>query len=498
MKGPPPPRRPPPSHHEQTVITSPGVVSFDRKESAPEDPSAGWTDPELRAKPGPPVPTQPGVPARRGGPRPWVPRNLPKISRAQALMGERLQWLMPAANADREVTEAVCQRLAELLEDTVTLTVDHTHVVSPAELKRLIAEPAFLAILAPSPQRARGLLEVDLSLCHASIDKLLGGTGDASALRSLTDIEEGVMGYVILECLKTLAPNLDAGLPRPRLEGTARSVEAAIALFGEEPNVAIVQLKATLGAQAGFVRLFIPQSVVGMTNAPGEGPERKARWQAQLVRGLGRLKTVETQLRAEIGRAVISGKDLSGIRSGDVVLLDELTARPDKGEGGVVKLRIGRGARGRLVADLLEEDGRYKARITGFEPGEEARRAENDGVEQDGEAQRADASAAGSEPGGTQDEEAASRDSGGEVSENEQGGEGADLLADIPLQIAVEIGRVAVTADQVVAMKPGQVIDLNKLPGEPVELSVNGKIVGRGELVDIEGHLGVKVLSTVG
>ena len=76
--------------------------------------------------------------------------------------------------------------------------------------------------------------------------------------------------------------------------------------------------------------------------------------------------------------------------------------------------------------------------------------------------------------------------------------DGADLINDIPLQIAVELARVPVTAEQVVALKVGQVIDLNRVPGEPVELSVNGKVVARGELVEVEGHLGVRILSLLG
>ena len=78
---------------------------------------------------------------------------------------------------------------------------------------------------------------------------------------------------------------------------------------------------------------------------------------------------------------------------------------------------------------------------------------------------------------------------------DEQQPEGADLLNDIPLQLAVELGRVAITAEGVVGLKIGHVIDLNRPAGEPLELSVNGKVVGRGELVEIDGNLGVRILN---
>ena len=76
--------------------------------------------------------------------------------------------------------------------------------------------------------------------------------------------------------------------------------------------------------------------------------------------------------------------------------------------------------------------------------------------------------------------------------------EGADLLNDIPLQIAVEIGRLPITAEEVVGLKVGHVFDLNRQVGEPLDLSVNGKVVARGELVEIEGNLGIRIVSLAG
>ncbi|MFZ5469612.1 MAG: FliM/FliN family flagellar motor switch protein, partial [Myxococcota bacterium] len=86
----------------------------------------------------------------------------------------------------------------------------------------------------------------------------------------------------------------------------------------------------------------------------------------------------------------------------------------------------------------------------------------------------------------------------GPVDQSMHKAEGGELLNDIPLQIAVELARVSITAEEVVALKVGEVLDLNRVPGEPVELSVNGKVVARGELVEVEGHLGVRVLSLAG
>ncbi len=72
-----------------------------------------------------------------------------------------------------------------------------------------------------------------------------------------------------------------------------------------------------------------------------------------------------------------------------------------------------------------------------------------------------------------------------------------ELLNDIPLHVAIELGRIAMSAEQVVALRSGQVINVGKGPNDGVDLSVNGKIVAHGELVEIEGQLGVRVTALV-
>jgi flagellar motor switch/type III secretory pathway protein FliN len=57
---------------------------------------------------------------------------------------------------------------------------------------------------------------------------------------------------------------------------------------------------------------------------------------------------------------------------------------------------------------------------------------------------------------------------------------------------------VPISAEDIVGLKVGHVFDLNRVAGEPLDLSVNGKIIARGELVEVEGNLGVRILSLAG
>lgn len=69
-----------------------------------------------------------------------------------------------------------------------------------------------------------------------------------------------------------------------------------------------------------------------------------------------------------------------------------------------------------------------------------------------------------------------------------------NLTADIPVQVVAVLGKRNVTVKEIVGMKMGQVLELNRLPNEAIDLVANGKLIAKGELVEIDGRLGVRVL----
>ena len=79
------------------------------------------------------------------------------------------------------------------------------------------------------------------------------------------------------------------------------------------------------------------------------------------------------------------------------------------------------------------------------------------------------------------------------------GSEGADLrrLYDVPVELAVEIGRTRMTIGQTLELRPGSVVSLNRLAGEPVDLLINGKPIARGEVVVIDEEFGLRITDVV-
>lgn len=68
-----------------------------------------------------------------------------------------------------------------------------------------------------------------------------------------------------------------------------------------------------------------------------------------------------------------------------------------------------------------------------------------------------------------------------------------DLLLDVPIPVAVEVGRARMSLDEILALGPGSVITLDKKAEEPIDLRVNGKLVARGEVVMVDDDYGLRV-----
>jgi flagellar motor switch protein FliN/FliY len=72
---------------------------------------------------------------------------------------------------------------------------------------------------------------------------------------------------------------------------------------------------------------------------------------------------------------------------------------------------------------------------------------------------------------------------------------GADLgrLQNVPVELAIEIGRTRMTIGEALALGLGSVVTVGRLAGEPVDLLVNGRVIARGEVVAIEEEMGLRI-----
>jgi flagellar motor switch protein FliN len=75
----------------------------------------------------------------------------------------------------------------------------------------------------------------------------------------------------------------------------------------------------------------------------------------------------------------------------------------------------------------------------------------------------------------------------------------ADLQAvfDVPVKVQAVLGRSRMDIGELMRLKTGDVVELDRRVGEPVDIFVNNRMIARGEVVLIDSALGVTLTEIV-
>lgn len=68
---------------------------------------------------------------------------------------------------------------------------------------------------------------------------------------------------------------------------------------------------------------------------------------------------------------------------------------------------------------------------------------------------------------------------------------------DVPVRVSAVLGKTRIDIAQLKALGPGAIIELDRKVGEPIDLYVNDRLIARGELVMVDGSLGVTMTEIV-
>jgi flagellar motor switch protein FliN/FliY len=79
------------------------------------------------------------------------------------------------------------------------------------------------------------------------------------------------------------------------------------------------------------------------------------------------------------------------------------------------------------------------------------------------------------------------------------GGDGVGLnaLQEVELDLRIELGRTELLIDEVLQLREGSVVPLNKLAGDPVDILVNGRLIARGEVLVLNDNFCVRIAEIV-
>lgn len=203
------------------------------------------------------------------------------------------------------------------------------------------------------------------------------------------------------------------------------------------------------------------------------------------------------EVALEVANSQISFKDWRKVKVGDCVILDRCTYDPQTKKGSLVLTLNGDPLfRGRFKEEGIKilEYPIYEE-TTGMKD-EEFEKEEDffeDFEDEDEDEDEEDEDEESFELEGEEEEESLGKAE--KKIRPEKSSEKPSIPPEkIPLLLTIEVGRIRMNAHELMNLVPGNLLELNVVPEQGVDIVLNGKKVGRGELIRIGEVLGVRIL----
>jgi flagellar motor switch protein FliN len=73
-----------------------------------------------------------------------------------------------------------------------------------------------------------------------------------------------------------------------------------------------------------------------------------------------------------------------------------------------------------------------------------------------------------------------------------------ETLSSVELPVTVELGRTRLLMKELLSLRPGSVVELDRHVGAPVDVFVNSTLLAHGEVVVVDDELGVRITAIAG
>jgi type III secretion system YscQ/HrcQ family protein len=387
---------------------------------------------------------------------PWH-ASLPRISRAEATLSASVSPLLEA------FTRPPLRPLAEALARFTHSSQEEAHI-SILEFREERWTPpnadTFLYVrFSVGPDRLPLVAYLDVFLAIRLIDRALGGAEEPLAtLRTLTVAELAVIEFIGIAFAQAF--NQSIPLPALRLEACGHCPLPDAPPEGAARTLtlnALLQFRDT----SGVVTLHFPAAALTPLSAASGDAGRPKLAESEAFRRLSH--RLDAAAHLVVGTTEATLEQLRHLEPDDVFVIERRTvAWREAHLSGELHLRVGEG-------DFTV--------VTGVATATEAPTVH----------MTVEHISLGHEP--TELERWSMYDAN-----DNPPAEGADALDGLVLTVHAEFPARRIRLDELARLRAGQILDLGCTATDLVYLTCDGRPIARGELVDIEGHLGVRIL----
>ncbi len=407
---------------------------------------------------------------------------LPRMSRDQVALQQSMARHLAYAPLPTVLREQLASSLSTLLKETVEISAAECAATGREGLAALLPAPGCFVVLAAAPTTHKLVVDIDANLAAGCIERVLGGSGASERYaRAFTQVEQGVLSFIVLRLLSLVQ---GAWVTGRELSLTLERFVSTFAELGshlpEHGGIHLLTFRLALGGRQGYARVLLPDGLLsehfGCTLPQSGQTPAELNSMRRSLEAIG-----DREVTAYLHGATIelAANELANVEAGDIIILENHgLQRTQDGIIGEIFVAFGNCKNGGLKAQLFtdaSQPDQARLRVLSFVIQEHP--LERDATMSD-EQDPADASA----PAAAEDN----------LEQTEH------LLRDIDAPVVVELGRLKLSTAQVVRLRAGQILRLTRGANDPVDLVVGGKVFARGELIDIEGEMGIKLTHVTG
>jgi type III secretion system YscQ/HrcQ family protein len=413
-------------------------------------------------------------------------RGLPRVTPAQLQASSAIATLSPEfySYARNAVVTVLSRYTLNKSNDVQVSLLDLSETDFSSEpLPSSSSETIFLTFIS-EPNGARVSFELETSFAAFLIDHILGGKGHARhALSNLTKAERAVTEFLCLSVASEFNEQLHE--PLMRLQSVSEHPpwwndrKLAAATSGRSGEVwqrgILASLLLTIGDLKGVARVYLGGKTLSLID------EASRRFRIADPSGYGSAETISRlnsyqQVVPDIGMSVLVGttdlnlQDLLQLERGDVMVIEKPMLFWNEGRvRGQVSVRVGDSDETLIIGRVGQAHQRnaVQAGTLTVKVGSLNLRMAS------GLAERLPMQE--------------------EIENAEAQPEGENVIDDVMLTVRVELAARRLRLEELARLRSNQILDLGCNATDPVDLMVDGRRVARGDLVDIEGRLGVRI-----
>ncbi|MCL5961052.1 MAG: flagellar motor switch protein FliM [Chloroflexi bacterium] len=197
------------------------------------------------------------------------------------------------------------------------------------EYVQQLSNPTVVSIASADPLPGRLIIEINMDLAFAIVDRLLGGTGQfQQKLREVTDIEFALLQTVVKSLLAALREAwLHLAPVTVGLEDLVFNPQIVQAAFPSDIGILLL-FELRIGEASSTISMYIPYTLL----EPVMGKLSSQMWFSRVRKEASedrdticrQIETIELPITVNLGSAIASTRELLDLHKGDVIKLSAL------------------------------------------------------------------------------------------------------------------------------------------------------------------------------